>query len=83
MQTDVINQLKEIESECNIDWARRILAEKNGAYGKILACMKRFDSVAVVKDQCLKSMASVTQDYPDILTQEGIEILTGILEQVG
>lgn len=74
--------LQELEHECNIDLAHRIMAEKNGAFEKIVQCMKIFKANLAVTDQCLKSMNALTQGYPDIVTREGIELLCAVLEEV-
>ena len=77
-----MKELAIIENECKIDLARRILAEKNGAFSKILQCSKKFQSNADVRDQCLDTMAALTEGYPDILTVEGLEWLSNILDAV-
>lgn len=74
--------LQELENECNIDLAHRIMAEKNGAFPLIVRCLKHYKSNSSVKDQCLKSMAALIQGYPDIVTHEGIELLCTVLEEV-
>lgn len=74
--------LRELEKECNIDLAHRVMAEKNKAFDKIVKCLKLFQTNKTVKDQCLKSMAALTQGYPDIVTHEGIELLCGVLQEV-
>ena len=77
-----MNLLKELEKECDIDLAHRVMAEKNKAFDKIVKCLKRFQTKQSVRDQCLKSMAALTQGYPDIVTHEGIELLCGVLQEV-
>lgn len=77
-----MNLLQELETECNIDLAHRVMAEKNKAFDKMVKCLKHFQSSHLVRDQCLKSMAALTRGYPDIVTHEGIELLCGVLEEV-
>ena len=77
-----MNELKVIEDECKIDLPRRILAEKNGAFNKILQCLRKSHSQHALRDQCLLSLAALTDGYPDILTEDGTEILTKILDEV-
>ena len=79
---DIIKLLKQVEDECNMDLPRRLLAEKNQAFAKILKCMKLFWFNQEIKQQCLKSLAALTQGYPDVVTSEGIELISGILEEV-
>lgn len=74
--------LGELEAECNVDLAHRIMAEKNGAFHTLLVCLKRFNIKHSVKDQCLKSLEALTRGYPDIVTHEGIEILCAVAEEV-
>jgi len=71
-----------LTEECKIDLAHRILAEKNGAFEIILKSVKKFSSNPIIIDQCLLSMASLTDGYPDILTHDGAEFLTGLLDKV-
>lgn len=79
---EVMKLLRELESECSIDLAHRIMAEKNGAFPMIVRCLKHYKSNLSLKDQCLKSMAALIQGYPDIVTHEGIEVLCTVLEEV-
>lgn len=74
--------LGELETQCNIDLAHRIMAEKNGAFPLIVQCLKRCQNNSLLKEQCLKSMASLIQGYPDLVTHEGIELLCKLLEEV-
>lgn len=74
--------LRELETQCNIDLAHRIMAEKNGAFPIIVQCLKRNQNNLSLKEQCLKSMASLIQGYPDLVTHEGIELLCNLLEEV-
>ena len=78
----MMKSLKDVEDECNIDLARRILAENNQAFSKIMRCIKRFPNNQEVKLQSLKSMAALTQGYPDIVTVEGLALTCDMLEQV-
>lgn len=78
----VMKSLLELEKECNIDLAHRILAEKNGAFPLVLRCLKHYQNTPALRHQCLKSMAALIQGYPDIVTHEGIELLCAILEEV-
>lgn len=74
--------LRELETQCNIDLAHRIMAEKNGAFPIIVQCLKSNQNNLSLKEQCLKSMASLIQGYPDLVTHEGIELLCNLLEEV-
>ncbi|XP_057370996.1 armadillo repeat-containing protein 6-like [Daphnia carinata] len=78
---EVMTFLKELETQCNIDLAHRIMAEKNGAFPIIVQCLKRYQNNLSLKEQCLKSMASLIQGYPDLVTHEGIELLCNLLEE--
>lgn len=78
----MMNSLKELERECNIDLAHRIMAEKNGAFPLIVRSLKHYQKNSDLRDQCLKTMASLIQGYPDIVTHEGIELLCTVLEEV-
>lgn len=57
-------------------------AEKNGAFEKIVKCMRKFSAKSAVKEQCLKTMSALVQGYPDIVTQEGITLLSAVLDEV-
>lgn len=81
-EEEVMKLLQELEKECNIDLAHRIMAEKNGAFPKIVTCLKRCKGNTSLKIQCLKSMEALIQGYPDIVTHEGIEILCTVLDEV-
>lgn len=78
---EVMTFLRELETQCNIDLAHRIMAEKNGAFPIIVQCLKRNQNNLSLKEQCLKSMASLIQGYPDLVTHEGIELLCNLLEE--
>jgi len=80
-ENEMMKSLKDVEDECNIDLARRILAENNQAFSKIMRCIKRFPNNQEVKLQSLKSMAALTQGYPDIVTVEGLALTCDMLEQ--
>jgi len=80
-ENDILQNLKTLTEECKIDLAHRILAEKNGAFDIILKSVKKFSSNPIIIDQCLLSMASLTDGYPDILTHDGAEFLTGLLDK--
>jgi len=77
-----MKSLEELEKECNIDLAHRIMAEKNGAFPLIVKSLKHYQKNVVLRDQCLKTMSSLIQGYPDIVTHEGIELLCTVLEEV-
>ena len=77
-----MKSLEELEKECNIDLAHRIMAEKNGAFPLIVRCLKHYQKNSDLRDQSLKTMASLIQGYPDIVTHEGIELLCTVLEEV-
>ena len=74
--------LQVVETECNIDLAHRIMAEKNGAFPLIVRCLKHYQKNSSLRDQCLMSMAALIQGYPDIVTHEGIELLCTVLDEV-
>nr|CAH0112641.1 unnamed protein product [Daphnia galeata] len=78
---EVMKSLEELEKECNIDLAHRIMAEKNGAFPLIVRCLKHYQKNSDLRDQCLKTMASLIQGYPDIVTHEGIELLCTVLDE--
>lgn len=78
---EVMKSLEELETECNIDLAHRIMAEKNGAFPLIVRCLKHYQKNSDLRDQCLKTMASLIQGYPDIVTHEGIELLCTVLDE--
>jgi hypothetical protein len=78
----VLKSLEEVEKECNIDLAHRIMAEKNGAFPLIVQSLKHYQKNSALRDQCLKTMASLIQGYPDIVTHDGIELLCTVLEEV-
>ncbi|XP_046441545.1 armadillo repeat-containing protein 6-like [Daphnia pulex] len=78
---EVLKSLEEVEKECNIDLAHRIMAEKNGAFPLIVQSLKHYQKNSALRDQCLKTMASLIQGYPDIVTHDGIELLCTVLEE--
>ena len=80
--TAIIKPLKDLENECNIDLPRRILAEKNQAFSKLMQCIKKFPNNQEVKLQCLKNIASLVQGYPDVVTMEAFALICEGLEQV-
>ena len=81
-EEEILKLLQELEKECSIDLAHRIMAEKNGAFPKIVQFLKRCKDNAPLKNQCLKSMEALIQGYPDIVTHEGIETLCTVLDEV-
>ena len=78
----LINELKVIEDECKIGLPRQLIAEKFGAFNLVLHCLRKFYSQHALRDQCLLSLAALTDGYPDILTEDGTESLTKILDEV-
>ena len=82
MDDDITKLLQVVETECNIDLAHRIMAEKNGAFPLIVRCLKHYQKNSSLRDQCLMSMAALIQGYPDIVTHEGIELLCTVLDEV-
>lgn len=78
----VIKVLKELEAECGIDMAHRLLAEKNGAFNKLVICMRQHKNKPSVREECLRCMGTLTKGYPDIVTHEGVQLLCDVLDEV-
>lgn len=78
----VITTLKQLEAECSKDVAHRLMAEKNGAFNKLVTCMRQHKNKCSVREECLKCMGTLTKGFPDIVTHEGIHLLCEVLDEV-
>ena len=78
----MIKVLKELEAQFSIDMAHRLMAEKNGAFNKLVVCMRQHKNNTAIHEECLKCMATLTKGYPDIVTHEGVHLLCEVLNEV-
>ena len=67
------NCAKAIQTECDIDLARRCLAGRNSAYSTLLTSCKKFQSNEDILQSLLSAFCSLCNGQPDLLDEVGIE----------
>ncbi|ELU02618.1 hypothetical protein CAPTEDRAFT_184330 [Capitella teleta] len=70
-------ELRVIKEECDRDLAHRCLAAKHGAYISLIQCLKGQKQILLVT---LDALASLTNGQPDVLTDEGVDLLLDLLQ---
>ncbi|CAL1527713.1 unnamed protein product [Lymnaea stagnalis] len=77
----ILDNLAIFQKECDGDLARRCLAGSNGAYAVLLKALHSYKDDSENLIHVLASFCSLVNGQPDLIDQDGIELLINFLKQ--